>query len=71
MLPEALRLQSLEAAPADHRTAAGALARLHFDEGEWNAAHALYATAIAAGDALYEATATETGRQTELAGPDR
>ena len=64
---EALRLQTLEAAPVDHRTAAGALARLHFDEGEWNAAHELYATAIAAGDALYEATATETGRQTELA----
>ncbi len=63
----ALTVVTPEAAPADHRAVAGALALQYFRRGEWQNAHNAYVSAIRAGNLLYFATATETGRQVELA----
>ena len=63
---EALRFYTAEAAPADHRQTALNLASIHFSESRWEQAHDSYASAIAAGDLLYQASATEAGRQAEL-----
>ena len=62
----ALRFRTAEAAPAEHRQTALNLASLHFSESRWEQAHDSYASAIAAGDLLYQAGATEAGRQAEL-----
>jgi CHAT domain-containing protein/tetratricopeptide (TPR) repeat protein len=63
---EALRFRTAEAVPAEHRTTALNLGALHFSEGRWEQAHDCYASAISAGDLLYQASATEAGRQAEL-----
>jgi CHAT domain-containing protein/tetratricopeptide (TPR) repeat protein len=65
-LTEALRYLTPEAAPVGHRRAAGKLALLHFNESHWADSHAFYTLAIHAAELLYEATATEVGRQVEL-----
>ena len=62
---EALRFRTAEAAPAEHRQTALNLGSLHFSENRWEQAHDSYASAIAAGDLLYQASATEAGRQAE------
>ena len=51
----------------EHRWTALNLGSLHFSESQWEQAHNSYASAIAAGDLLYHASATEAGRQAELA----
>jgi CHAT domain-containing protein/tetratricopeptide (TPR) repeat protein len=53
--------------PVFERAPAMNLGNLHFKEGEWQAAHAAYARAIAAGERLYRMSATEPSRQAELA----
>jgi len=63
---EALRFSTAEAAPADHSQTALNLAFVHFSESRWEHAHDSYASAIAAGDLPYQASATEAGRQAEL-----
>ena len=63
---EALRFFTAEAAPAERRQAALNLGSIHFPESRWEQAHDSYASAIAAGDLLYQASATEAGKQAEL-----
>ncbi len=63
---EALRFRTLETAPARHRSSSAGLALLHFREGWWEEAQAAYASAMTAVNLLYQATATEAGRRSEL-----
>ena len=62
----ALRFWAPEAAPVGHRAAAGRLALLHFGERHREAAHDAFESALEASELLYQATATELGRQAEL-----
>lgn len=63
----ALAIYTPETAPADHRGTAGNLGNLYFGQGRWREAHTAYASALAAGENLYQFAATEAARQTELA----
>jgi CHAT domain-containing protein/tetratricopeptide (TPR) repeat protein len=63
---EALRFNKAEVAPAECRRAARSLGDVHFEQGYWVEAHTAYALAIHAGELLYQATGSETGRQAEL-----
>ncbi len=63
---EALRFRTAEAAPAEHRQTALNLGSIYYSQSRWEQAHDSYASAIAAGDLLYQASATEAGRQAEL-----
>jgi tetratricopeptide (TPR) repeat protein len=53
--------------PHQHVTAARRLGDLHFKQQHWKAAHAAYTSAFAANELLYEAGATPTDREIELA----
>ncbi len=64
---ETLRFLTPEAAPADHRGTARNLGNLYFGESRWEEAHTAYASAVAAGEALYHVAGTEVARQAELA----
>jgi CHAT domain-containing protein/tetratricopeptide (TPR) repeat protein len=64
---QALRFWTPEASPDEHRATAGNLARLHFRERNWEAAHDAFESALKASELRYQATATEHGRQAELA----
>jgi len=64
---KALTFYTPEIAPADHRMTSCSLGSLFYDEFRWEEAHSAYETAIAAGERLYQASATELSRQAELA----
>ena len=64
---EALRFRTPAAAPAGHRASSGSLGVLYFEDGDWQTAHGALASALSAGDLVYEAVATEVGRLAELA----
>ena len=63
---EALRFRTAEAAPADCRSTARSLGDVHFGQDCWAEAHTAYSLAIRAGELLYQATGSDTGRQAEL-----
>jgi len=63
---EALRFRTAEAAPAGCRLTARLLGNVHFAQDQWAEAHAAYSLAIRAGEFLYQATGSQTGRQAEL-----
>ena len=56
-----------ETAPEDHRMTSWALGDLFFGEARWEEAHTAYASAIAVGESLYQASATDVSRQGALA----
>ena len=66
-LQNALSIYTVDAFPADHRLLSGYLGSLYFDAGRWDDAHAAYESAIAAGEAAYQAATTTVSRQAELA----
>ncbi|SLK00916.1 CHAT domain-containing protein [Arthrobacter sp. P2b] len=66
-LRQALTVYTVDAFPAVHRMISGKLGGLHFDAGRFDEAHAVYNTAIAAGEAAYQASDTTIAGQTELA----
>ena len=63
---QALRFYTADAAPDDCRRTAHSLGSVYFEQGRWAEAHAAYSSAIRAGEFLYHATGSETGRQAEL-----
>jgi CHAT domain-containing protein/tetratricopeptide (TPR) repeat protein len=63
---EALRFRTAEAAPAECRLTAGNLGNIHLEQNRWAGAHTAYCLAIRAGEFLYQATGSESGRQAEL-----
>ena len=63
---EALRFYTAETAPARCRLTARSLGDVHFEQGRWAEAHTAFSSAIRAGEFLYHATGSETGRQAEL-----
>ena len=63
---EALRFLTAEATPALHRAAAVNLGSIFFRQGRWAEAHTALSSAIRAGEFLYQATGTQTGRHAEL-----
>jgi CHAT domain-containing protein len=63
---DALRIFTFDRAPHNHRLISSNLGNLYFTQAHWSNAHDAYASAMAAGDLLYEATATEAGRRAEL-----
>ena len=64
---KALEICRPDTLPVNARRAASNRGRLYFEKREWAQAHESFAVALEAAEALYLASATEAGKQAELA----